>query len=76
MPRVLNFKINEDGICLDDIIYDENGEFDDREDLLQLGMIGWDDDPKEMVTWLEKHLVTNSHLYDRVDLDVEDLKGD
>lgn len=76
MPRVLNFKINEDGICLDDITYDERGEFDDRKDLIELGMIGWDDDPEEMVAFLEKHLVTNSHLYDRVDIDVEDLKSD
>jgi hypothetical protein len=76
MPRVLNFKINEDGVCLDDIMYDEHGEFDDRKDLIQFGMFGWFDEPYELVAWLHKHLVTNSHLYDRVDIDVEDLKGD
>lgn len=76
MPRVLNFKINSEGIVLDDIMYDENGEFDEREDLEQLGWFMWFDEPYEMVAWLHKHLVTNSHLYDRVDIDVEDLKGD
>jgi hypothetical protein len=76
MPRVLNIKINEDGICLDDIKYDADGEFDDREDLIELGMIGWDDDPEDIVIWLQRYLVTNSHLYDRVDIDVEGLKGE
>jgi hypothetical protein len=75
MPRVLNFKINDEGIVLDDIMYDEHGEFDDRDDLIPLGWYMWGDDPEDIVTWLEKHLSTNSHLYDRVDIDVEGLKG-
>jgi len=76
MPRVLNIKINEDGICLDDIKYDADGEFDDREDLLPLGWYMWGDDPEDTIAWLEKHLSKNSHLYDRVDIDVEGLKSE
>lgn len=76
MPRVLNFKINNEGIILDDIEYDENGEFDDREDLLPLGWYMWGDDPEYIVAWLERHLSINIHLYDRVDFDVEGLKGE
>lgn len=76
MPRVLNVKINGEGIVLDDIMYDDNGDFDDRDDLIPLGWCMWGDDPEEMVAWLEEHLSTNSHLYDRVDIDVEGLKNE
>jgi hypothetical protein len=34
------------------------------------------DDPEEIVAWLYEHLVIKSNLYDRVDIDVENLKGD
>lgn len=74
--RVLNFKIQEEGIVLDDITYDVNGEHDD-DDVIPLGWMMWKQDPpKEIVAWLNKHLVKNSHLYDRVDIDVEGLKGE
>jgi len=76
MPRVLNFKINDEGIVLDDIMYDEHGEFDDREDLLPLGWMMWKcDEPEDIIAWLYEHLVIKSNLYDRVDIDVEGLKG-
>lgn len=71
MPKVLNVKIQSEGIVLDIIDYDKDGEFDEVEGLEPLGWMMWIDPPREIITWLKRHLVTNSKLYDRVDIDVE-----
>ena len=33
------------------------------------------DEPEDIIAWLYEHLVIKSNLYDRVDIDVEDLKA-
>jgi len=75
MPRVLNIKVNGEGIVLDAINYDEDGEFDEREDLDAFGWMMWSDPPREIVAWLKKHLVSDMNKkdtkYDSVDIDVE-----
>jgi hypothetical protein len=76
MPRVLNIKINYEGIGLDSIDYDEHGDFDDRKDLESFGYRFWWDSPRDIVRFLEKHLVKNIGLYDRVDIDVEGVKNE
>jgi len=77
MPRVLNIKINGEGIVLDAIHYDDKGNYDD-EDVEQFGWRLWDDPPKELVSWLKKHLVgdmAHKHRkYDRIDIDVEGVE--
>lgn len=78
MPRVLNIKVNGEGIVLDAINYDENGDFDEREDLDAFGWMMWNDPPREIVAWLKKHLVKDMSKkdtkYDRIDIDVEGVE--
>jgi len=71
MPKVLNVKIHSEGIVLDIIDYDKDGEFDELEGLEPLGWMMWNDPPKEIVAWLKRNLVKNSDMYDRIDIDVE-----
>ena len=78
MPRVLNIKVTGEGIVLDAINYDEEGEFDELNDLDVFGYMFWNDRPKDIVAWLKKHLVSDMSKkdtkYDRIDIDVEGVK--
>jgi hypothetical protein len=78
MPRVLNIKVNGEGIVLDAINYDKDGDFDEQEDLEAFGWRMWNDPPREIVTWLKKHLVSDmankNKKYDRIDIDVEGVE--
>ena len=75
LTRVLNIKVTSEGIVLDVIDYDEDGNFNEELDLDQLGWVLWQDKPQDIIKWLKTHLVTNSDMYDRVDIDVEGVGG-
>jgi hypothetical protein len=74
MTRILNVKVNHEGIIMDYFINYDNYNPSDDETITQMGYRFWDDDPKEFVRWLKNHLVDNAHKYERVDISVEGVE--
>lgn len=73
MSRVLNIKINHEGIVLDGVICEGGrSQFTDNEE--QYGYRFWDDEPEETLMWLKKHLVDKIEKFDNVIIDVEGVK--